>query len=236
MMGVFSRLFKVGQSQAHSVLNKFEDPIKMTEQGIRDLKKDLGEAIQGLAQVKALAIRSRREANDSRKILADYDRKAMLLLTKGKDGELDIAEAERLASEALIKKEDYSSKADSLEKSAIDFEGKAAQLEAGVGKLKTTITQYENDLITLRARSKTASCVKKINEQQAKLDGSGTIAMLERMKEKVEEDEALASAFGDIASIDTSIDSQINKALAGSSKKTSDVSSRLAELKAKIGA
>ena len=41
MASIFQRLFKVGQSHAHEIINQFEDPIKMTEQGIRDLKKDL---------------------------------------------------------------------------------------------------------------------------------------------------------------------------------------------------
>ena len=45
-MGLLNRLFKVGQSQAHAVVDRFEDPIKMTEQGIRDLKKDLTESMQ----------------------------------------------------------------------------------------------------------------------------------------------------------------------------------------------
>ena len=40
-MNVFKRLFRVGEAEAHSALDKLEDPIKMTEQGIRDLKKDL---------------------------------------------------------------------------------------------------------------------------------------------------------------------------------------------------
>ena len=40
-MNLFKRLFKLGQSEAHSAMDKLEDPIKMTEQGIRDMKKDL---------------------------------------------------------------------------------------------------------------------------------------------------------------------------------------------------
>ena len=29
-MGIFSRMFKVGQAQAHAVVDKLEDPIKLT--------------------------------------------------------------------------------------------------------------------------------------------------------------------------------------------------------------
>ena len=59
MLSVFQRMFKVAQSEAHSAMDKIEDPIKMTEQGIRDLKKDLQAAMESLAQVKASALRGR---------------------------------------------------------------------------------------------------------------------------------------------------------------------------------
>ena len=38
-MSIFQRLFNVSKAEVHSAIDKFEDPIKMTEQGIRDLKK-----------------------------------------------------------------------------------------------------------------------------------------------------------------------------------------------------
>ena len=59
MAGLFARLLRFGQSEAHSLVDQFEDPIKMTEQGIRDLKKDLTEAMQSLAQVKSIVVRMR---------------------------------------------------------------------------------------------------------------------------------------------------------------------------------
>jgi phage shock protein A len=57
--------------------------------------------------------------------------------------------------------------------------------------------------------------------------------MLERMKNKVEEDEALAQAYGEVANLETTVDAEINRALAGS--ETSTAQDRLAELKAKMG-
>ena len=40
-MGLFNRLFRWGKSEAHTIVDKLEDPVKMTEQGIRDLQKRL---------------------------------------------------------------------------------------------------------------------------------------------------------------------------------------------------
>lgn len=233
MAGIFQRLFKVGQSEAHSAIDKFENPIKMTEQGIRDLKKDLQETMRSLAEVKGVAIRLRREAEDDKKRAADYERKAMLLLSKMESGEIEPAQAERLATESLNRKEEVSQKAIRLMQDWERQDKMASQLQRGVEKLKSTVSSHENDLITLRARAKTAAATRKINEQMAKVDSSGTIAMLEKMKAKVEEDEALAESYGELAGADQSVDDEINAALEGGSNIES--SDRLLELKARMG-
>ncbi len=233
MASVFSRIFKVGQAQAHSVVDKLEDPIKMTEQGIRDMKKDLQGAMQSLAQVKALAIRMRKDADDKKKLAGDYERKAMLLLQKMQDGDLDAAQAERLATEALTKKEEAASRSVQLTNDWQAQQKMADQLQHKVEKLKTTISRYENELVTLKARAKTASSMKKINQQLSNVDSSGTVAMLERMKDKVNEEEALAEAYGDIGQVGSSLDDEIDAVL--DTPAASAGSDSLAALKAKMG-
>ena len=233
MASIFQRMFKVGQSQAHSAMDKFEDPIKMTEQGIRDLKNDLQGSMRSLAEVKGVVIRLKKEADDNKRLAADYERKAMMLLKKMQNGELDSAQSERLATEALNRKEECSQKAVSVMQNWEQQDKMASQLQASVSKLRSTVSSYENELITLRARAKTAAATRKINEQVARVDSTGTIAMLEKMKAKVEEDESLAQSYGELASAETSVDDEINSALAGS--QLSLASDNLAALKAKMG-
>lgn len=232
-MSFFSRIFKIGQSEAHALVDKFEDPIRLTEQGIRDLKKDLQGAMTSLAEVKGIAIRTRRDADNRKKQAADYERKAMLLLQKMQNGSLDATQAERLATEALSKKEQYANEAVRMAQEAERHEQMAAKLQGNVGKIKSSVSKYENELITLRARSKTAASTKKINKQLAQIDSSGTIAMLEKMKSKVEEDESLALAYGEMADADKSVDDEITTALGNSG--SSQVSSDLLELKKRMG-
>ncbi|MFW5640190.1 MAG: PspA/IM30 family protein [Thermodesulfobacteriota bacterium] len=232
-MSFFSRIFKIGEAEAHSVIDKFEDPIKLTEQGIRDLKSDLQGALTSLAEVKAIAIRTRKEAENQKKLAADYERKAMMLLQRGQNGQLDMAEAERLATEALSKKEQHSNEAVRVSQEAERHGQMANQLQANVNKIKSTISTHENELITLKARAKTASSTKKINKQLSKMDSSGTIAMLEKMKAKVEEDESLALAYADIATPDKTVDDEITSAL--ESGRSATASANLLELKKKMG-
>ena len=233
MSGLFSRVLRLGKSEAHAAMDKFEDPIKMTEQGIRELKKDLEGSMKSLAQVKGIVIRMRNDADNKKKLAADYESKAMALLQKAQQGSLDMAEAERLATDVLGRKETASQEALRLSKELTNQESMALQLQNNVEKLRTTVQRYENDLITLRARAKTAAATRKLNAQIAKVDSDGTIVMLEKMRNKVEEDESLAQAYGEMADSGQSIDDQITKAL-GEGSSTPGVSDSLTALKAKM--
>lgn len=233
MAGIFQRMFKVVQSESHSAVDKFENPIKMTEQGVRDLKKSLQEAMISLAQVKSTAIRLKRDVDDQKRMASDYERKAMLLLQKMQSGDIEQAEAERLAAEALQKKEESSERAATLATSQQQQQQMSDQLQSKVQKLHDQIRHYENELVTLRARAKTAESMRKINQQMAKVDSSSTIAMLDKMKSKVEEQESLAQAYGEIADTSGGVDSEIDAALATPS--SSQASDSLAALKSKMG-
>ena len=157
----------------------------------------------------------------------------MLLLTKGNNGGLDVAEAERLASEAFSK-EQVTTQALTLVKNFNSHEGMIQKLEDDVKNLRSQISSWETELETLKARAKVAGATKKLNQQLAQTDSSGTIAMLEKMKDRVAEEEALAESYGEIAAQATSVDDEINKAIESSS---SDVggSDSLAKLKEKMG-
>jgi phage shock protein A len=232
MAGIFSRLFKAGESEAHALVDKLEDPIKMSEQAVRDLKKDLQESLKSLAEVKSLAIRMTKDAADAKRLAADYERKAMLLLQKGQSGDVEASEAERLAMEALNRKEEAAARALQGGEQAQAQQQMVTTLQSNVNDLKSKVSSYENDLVMLKARARTANATRKINQRLANVDSKGTVALLERMKDKVAEEEALAEAYGDMADSGGSIDSEIDKALGSGGGKAED---SLAQLKSKMG-
>lgn len=233
-MNMFRRLFKIGEAEAHSAIDKLEDPIKLTEQGIRDLKKDLDKSLQALAEVKAMAIRARNEVETYRSKAKDYENKAMLLLKKAADGQMDVEEADRLASEALVKKEEATSQMNRAKDEQQRFENNVAQLDVNVKKIRSTVSQYENELKTLKARVKVSTATKNLNKQLSQVDASGTVAMLEKMKDKVAQEEALAESYGEIANESKSVDDEIDKALEGDSSQLK-AADDLAAMKAKLG-
>ena len=233
-MNVFKRLFKMGEAEAHSAIDKLENPIKLTEQGIRDLKKDLDASLKALAEVKAMAIRSKNDLQTAKNKAKDYENKAMLLLKKAQSGGMDMADAERLASEALVKKEEQLEHATRAQEEVNRFDTNIGQLDQNVKKIRSTISKYENELKTLKARVKVSTATKKLNKQMAQIDSSGTVSMLEKMKEKVAQDEALAQSYGEIANESKSIDDEIDNALEGGESQAKAADS-LAALKAKMG-
>jgi len=236
MAGFFRRLFSLGSAEAHSIIDKLEDPVKMTEQGIRELKKDLENAMHNFAEVKAIAIRAERDMEKSKNSALDWERKAMALLQQGQTGKLEKEKADRLATEALARKEECN-KQFGIAKQSSEKQNQAVQtLQKNIESLKSKIQQYENELVTLKARAKTAAATSKINKQLSSIDSSGTVSMLERMKEKVESEETLALAYGDLSKMETNIEEEIDKTLLTDSTETrSSQSEELAVLKAKMG-
>lgn len=212
-MNIFKRLFKMGQAEANSAIDNMEDPIKLTEQGIRDLRVDLEKNLEALAQVKALAIRANNDHDDYKSKAEEYKNKAVLLLKKAQRGEMETAEAERLAKEALVLKEEATQKAAFSKTESDNLKNSVAQLEGNISQIKSSISNWENELRTLKARVKVSKAKSTLNKQMAELDSTGTVAMLERMKDKVAQEEALAEAYGDIAGNNKSIDDEINSAV-----------------------
>ncbi len=212
-MNIFRRLFNVSKAEAHSAIDNMENPIKMTEQSIRDMKKDLTQALEGLAQVKAMLIRSRNDKTQFENKAKDYQNKAMLILQKTQKGDLSAEDGDRLAKEALIKKEENTEHKNRSSIEVENFSKSVSQLETSVNSLRKNISKWENELKTLKARVKVSNATKNLNKQMAAIDSSSTVNMLEKMKEKVAQEEALADAYGDIANESKSIDEELDKAL-----------------------
>lgn len=231
-MRFLKRLLKIGQAEVHHTIDNMEDPIKMTEQGIRDMKDDLDKALEALAQVKAMSIRAKNEIEEYGGKAEDYNEKAMLILKKAQKGGLDVTEGDRLATEALVKKEEALTQQRSATVDKEKFDQSVLQMEANVQTIKQNVSKWENELKILRSRVKVADATKSLNKQMAKIDSNGTIALLERMKDKVNQEEALAEAYGEIANSSKSIDDEIDRVI---DVKKTKASSELEKLKEQLG-
>lgn len=198
-MNIFKRLFRIGQAEIHAAVDKMEDPVKMTEQGLRELRRDLTDATEAYAKVKALAIRTENDQSHCQQESMNYAEKAILIMQKAQSGQVDMIKAEELAREALSLRRKYYSEAEELGVQVTTLQQSSREMLRNTEILKENMEKWEKELRTLKARVKVSKATEQVNKQLAQLDNNGTIAMLERMKAKVEDQEALSKAYGEIA-------------------------------------
>lgn len=230
----FKRLFKIGEAEAHAALDQLERPIVMIEQGIRDLRTDLNKGLAAMAEIKALSIKADNQKKEQEQVAAEYQQKAALLLQKGQAGNMDNLEADRLASEALMKKYQTEQKIKAFGQSVMQYDEMSKKMDENNKSLRTKIESYEQELDALRSRLKVAQSTKEVNQKMAGLDSNETLRTLERMKDKILKEEALAQSYLDISREKVSVDEQINKALEGSVTNPI-VMDNLADLKKQLG-
>ncbi|TYR37931.1 PspA/IM30 family protein [Sphingobacterium phlebotomi] len=199
MMNIFKRLLKIGQSEIHALVDRMEDPIHMIEQGIRDLKEELAEVIEKLAQAKASKIRLENKAEQNRERAEQMEEKAKTILLKYHAGKLGTDVANRLAKEALLNKQDLVAELDTLQ-DQIESQGQALEkIAQQMEVLRYNISRWEKELTILKAKQKVTRASELANRHIATMDTHGTIDMLERMKLKAKDSEDLAQAYAEIA-------------------------------------
>ena len=204
-MNFFTRLFKIGQAETNSILNHLEEPINLTEESINDLKAELKKSLEVIAEIKALSIHAKNEAEKFENKSTDYERKAIFILQKGQQKALSLLEADKLATEALQKKATQLELSKQAEENHKNFENKITQLSKNITTLKSTISKWENELNILRARIKIGTATKNLNKQLALLDSNSTITLLSEMREKIIQEEALAKSYQEIAEVNSPI-------------------------------
>lgn len=231
-MNIFKRLFRIGQAEIHSILDGVEDPIQMTELGIIEMKDNLTLTLESLAKIKAMIIRIKNEKEKKKSEAQDYENKAILLISKAQKEEIDMVQAERLAKEALIRKEQLISEMTDLDRQRVEHEDTASDVKKNIDILKFNITKWENELKILKAKMRISKVTQEVNKQMARIDSDSTVDMLERIKEKIAEEDALTQAYAALNNYNISIDDQIDQAMRTS---TQSVDSELSEIKRKLG-
>lgn len=214
MWSFVKRLWNILVGNLHEAADKFERPITMTKQGIRDLETQLKESLEAFAEVRATAIRSKNEVSKAAQDAEDYKKKAMTLLHRAQKG-ADSATSERLAAKAMAQREQKLELYKTHLATQQRYEKMVEGMNAKIKRLKREISKWKTELKSLEARQKAATAGMKLNKAMAGMDSGKTLEMLNKMKERVENNEALADAYGEMADATKTIDEEINAALVG---------------------
>ena len=198
-MNIFKRFLKIGQSEIHALVSKMENPIALTEQGLRDMKTDLQEATEQHAQVRASIIRREQAILEKQQEAQVYVEKARLIIAKTEKQEIDAAKGESLALEALTHKRDLLLTAEALQLEIEKYKSSLLEIANHMDILQTNIAKWDKELTKLKTKQKINAATAISNKKIANLDSDSTIAMLERMKAKAADQEALTDAYAELA-------------------------------------
>eukprot|EP01037_Dinobryon_pediforme_P003772 gene3772-3819_t len=227
-MSIFDRLFRIGKAEANAAVDKLEDPAKMADQILRELRSNYQQAIQGEAEIKALALQHRASELQYRNSADDWEKKTNELLDRIETKQLDEAKGNELATKAAEAHQTALNQADQYAKMAEKEESAVAVMDLKIKQIKDQIADTESRAQLISSRAKTAEVSEKISKTLSSVDTDGLMATLNRMDQKASAQEFRAAAYAQIDDSTLSTEQEINKALSSGS-----TSSALEAIKAK---
>ncbi|MFD2371106.1 PspA/IM30 family protein [Brevibacillus sp. GCM10020057] len=201
-MSIFKRLRDLTMSNLYALIEKAEDPIKMTDQYLRDMQEDLEEAEKAVAAQIAL----------EKKFKVLYEEQEALVKKREEQAHVaaqakNIDLARRALEEKKAAEQKMNEYKDAYEKNKAAAEG----LRDKLAEMKKQVTELKNRRETLVARVNAAKAQKTINQTMAGFDSNSAMAGLKRMEDKALQLEAEAEASGEVYKKEKSLDEEIAK-------------------------
>jgi phage shock protein A len=216
-MALLERVSTLVRANINDLIDKAEEPEKMIKQVILDMQNQL---LQVKTQV-AIAIadqhllEKRQKENGDK--TAEWMRKAELAVTKKED---DLARA------ALHRVESYREMAASFGEQVADQKAQVENLKTALRQLEQKLAEAMGKADLLIAQQRRARAVGKAHDARAAIGDQSKIAAFDRMKNKVQRNEAVSQAKSEIG--DDDIDGRLNAI-----EKDDRIEQLLAEMKAK---
>jgi len=225
-MGIFSRLRTLIAANVNALIGKAEKPEKMLNQLIIEMNEQLIESKKAVAMAIADEKKLEREKDNQYAQAKEWERKAMLAVTNGKDD---------LAKEALLRKQEYDIAAAEYQKQWEAQKEAVDRLKESLRELQTKIEEAQRKKNLLIARAKRAEAQQKIQDTISSVSGNtSAFDAFDRMAAKVDEMEAMADASKELQ--DMSNDANLERKFKELEKSDSSADALLLELKEKMKA
>jgi phage shock protein A len=222
-MGLFDRISALFRSNINDLISRAENPEKMLNQLILDMKTQLAKAKQEAASAIADEKRLQADAEGLKKQAEDWERRAMLAVQEGNDD---------LASQALMRYNESLQGAQQLHETWLRHKTETENLKASLRQLHDKIEEAKRKKNILVARAKRAEAQQRIQQTMAGMGDKSAFESFDRMAEKIEDIERKALAAAELQQ-EFSGDDLINQFKALEYKGSTE--QQLLELKVKMG-
>ncbi len=225
-MGIFQKFSTLLKSNINDLIARAENPEKMLNQIILDMRDQLAKAKREVAAAIADERKLRAQLDDEIKQTRDWEHRAMLAVKEGRDD---------LAKQALIRQQEHAQRAGALEQTWTAQAQETEKLKGSLRQLNDKIEEAKRKRNLLIAKQKRAQAQRRIHETMSGLSDTSAFEAFNRMAEKIEESERRSLAQAEVAEAleGDSLEHEFMRLEAGGGD--ADVEDRLLALKAEMG-
>ena len=225
-MGIFQKLSTVIKSNINDLISRAENPEKMLNQIILDMRDQLAKAKREVAAAIADERKLKSQVEAEVKQARDWQHRAMLAVKENRDD---------LAKQALIRQQEHTERAQVLQQTWETHSAETEKLKGSLRQLNDKIEEAKRKRNLLVAKQKRAQAQRRIHETMSGLSDTSAFETFNRMAEKIEDEERRTLAHAEVSEAiggDT-LETQFLKLEAGTGG--ADVEDRLTALKAEMG-
>ena len=220
-MSILGRISQILKANVNDALDKAEDPAKMIEQTLRELREDLAEVKQETAGVIADEKAAERRFLDCKKDIEKATLAAKNALITGNEGD---------AKKILARKNELTAALESYETVYKQAHDNAEKMRAAHDKLVSDIEALENRKDTIKAKMAVAKTQERINKMSGVDKVAGTIEAFNRWEAKANKRLDSARAAESLNKTDDTVN-LVNQYAAGAS---ASVDAEIAKMKAEL--
>jgi phage shock protein A len=225
-MGLLDRLTTLIRSNINDLISSAENPEKMLNQIIIDMRGQLAKAKQQVAGAIADEKRLRDQTDGEFRNAQDWERRAMLAVQEGRDD---------LAKQALVRYNEHFTYAQQLEVTWETHRAETDKLKNSLRDLNDKIEEAKRKKNLLIARQKRAQAQQRIQETMSSMSETSAFEAFSRMEERIEQNERRLVASAEIEEEFSGDKLQSEFKRLEKSKTATSVDARLLELKQKMG-
>ena len=185
-MGMFSRFTDIINANINAMLDKAEEPEKMIKLIIQEMEETLVEVRSTAAKHIAEKKTVMRNIRDMESRVANWQQKAELALTKGR---------EDLAKSALVEKQSCSQKLAEFSEELAQFDEYLNAVQQDSQRLQEKLTEAKRKQEAYAIRQQSAEVRLKVREKAAVHNIDEAISKFERYQQKIDRVEAQVEAY-----------------------------------------
>jgi phage shock protein A len=189
-MGIFERFSTMLRSNINDLIARAENPEKMLNQVIEDMRGQLAKARQEVAVAIADAAKLKKQADDEQKQAQDWEQRAMLAVRQGRDD---------LARQALLRHQEHAVRAQDLYGTWQRHQEDTEKLRDALRQLNEKIQEAQRKKNLLIAKQRRAQAQRRIHETMSGLSDSSAFEAFDRMAERIEQNERMALAAASVS-------------------------------------